>query len=67
MPYPELIILPGAIYLISMYYTRAETQKRMTVLFVANLFAIATTGVGSQPSNVSDLYSADTTSSLHTT
>jgi hypothetical protein len=29
-----------------MYYTRAEIQKRMAVLYVANLFAIAASGVG---------------------
>jgi hypothetical protein len=44
MPYPELIILPGAIYLISMYYTRAEIQKRMAVLYVPTFLPLQLVG-----------------------
>ncbi|KAL1967163.1 hypothetical protein VTN77DRAFT_3454 [Rasamsonia byssochlamydoides] len=55
--YPGLIVLrvflglfeaglvPGAVYLTSMYYTRFELQKRMVGLYIANCIAIATGGL----------------------
>jgi hypothetical protein len=48
-----------------MYYKGAELQKQMDVLYIANLFAIATNGVSSQPSTL-ERYAVDTTSLLHT-
>ena len=41
----EAGLVPGAVYLTSMYYTRFELQKRMVGLYVANCVAIATGGV----------------------
>ena len=41
----EAGLVPGAVYLTSMYYTRFELQKRMAGLYIANCIAIATGGV----------------------
>lgn len=41
----EAGLVPGAVYLTSMYYTRFELQKRLVGLYVANCVAIATGGV----------------------
>lgn len=43
----EAGLVPGAVYLTSMYYTRFELQKRMVGLYIANCIAIATGGVSS--------------------
>ena len=41
----EAGLVPGAVYLTSMYYTRFELQKRMAGLYIANCIAIAFGGV----------------------
>lgn len=45
----EAGFVPGAIYLISMYYKRHELQVRVNVFFSASILAGAFSGVGTRP------------------
>ena len=47
----EAGLVPGSVYLTSMFYTRFELQKRMVGLYIANCIAIATGGVSCLPSH----------------
>lgn len=43
---------PGALYMLSLFYTRKEVGTRMTIVYTANMVATAFTGTGPRPSAV---------------
>lgn len=43
---------PGALYMLSIFYTRKEIGTRMTILYTSNMVATACTGTESRPTAV---------------